>query len=198
MKNNVPNELLYEPDNVLLLRKFFALMRKPLLLLIFAFYTANLSAQDTDNPNIMEINAYLASLRTNGATLRSANTPNPVAQGIENLLYKAQPSVYYYAGVLNTYGEKPRNLFTDVASLNGLNNPNLSKNNIEMVTIRINSANELNATIDLSLFSSFKNLKYVYLLSEVNASAQQFTTMVINPQERLRVFYKIQLGENNQ
>lgn len=199
MKNYVPNELINQPDNTLLLSKpLILMMKKLLLLLIFALYTANISAQGIDNPGVMEINAYLASLNANVATSKSSNTTNPAAQSIENLLYKAQPSVYYYAGVLNTYGEKPRNLFTDIASLNGLNNPNLLKNNIEMITIRINSANDLNATIDLSQFSSFKNLKYVYLLSGVNANAQQFATMVTNPQERLRVFYKVQLGESNQ
>jgi len=200
MKNYVPNELANQPNNVLLLpNPLILMMRNLLLLLAFAFYSVNISAQDSgDTPGVMEVKALLASLKANGSTSRTATPTYSYAENIEDLLYKAQPSVYYNSGVLHTYGEKPRNLFTDVQSLNGLNNPSLLKNNIEMIIIKINSANDLNATIDLSLFSSFKNLKYVYIQSMVNATSTQIASMVVHPEERLRVFYKIQLGESNQ
>lgn len=200
MKTNAPNDLINQPNNVLLLRNpLILMMRKLLLLLVFVLYGASMSAQDSRNSNsgVMEINAFVASLKANDQTSKGA-TSFSAASSVEDLVYKVQSSVYYYGGTAKTYGAKPRCLFTDKQSLNGLNNSNMLKNNIEIVTIRINSASDLNGTIDLSLLSSFKNLKYVYIVSNVEAQPYQFTSMVNNPEERLSVFYKINKGEGNQ
>ncbi len=194
MKNYVPNELINQRKPLILM------MRKLLLLLVFALYAANISAQDSrsTSPGIMEVKAFIASLRGNDVVSRGSSSFSP-AQNVEDLLYKLQPSQYYYnSGAVKTYGEKPKHLFTDKQSLSGLNNPALLKNNIDIVTIRINSANDLIGTIDLSVFSNFKSLKYVHIVSTVPATASQFANMVSNADERLSVFYSVENGEKNQ
>lgn len=196
MKNYVPNELINQRKPLILM------MRKLLLLLVFALYSANISAQDSraTTPGVMEVKAFIASLRGNDVVSRGSSSSSfSPAQNVEDLLYKLQPSQYYYnAGAVKTYGEKPKHLFTDKQSLNGLNNPALLKNNIDIVTIRINSANDLIGTIDLSKFSNFKSLKYVHIVSAVPATAAQFSNMVVNADERLSVFYSVENGEKNQ
>jgi hypothetical protein len=143
----------------------------------------------------MEISAFISSLRNSDLSNRNAE---PTVTNVENLIYKVQPSVYFYSGTVKSYGEKPRNLFTDIQSLSGLNNPAILKNNIELVTIRINTANELNAAIDWSVFSAYKNLKYIYILSGVNTTSQNIARLAGNYSEKYSVFYKVDKGENNQ
>lgn len=179
------------------------MMRKLLLLLIFLGFALDASAQQQSKagtPGIMEANAFVAYLRAGDTNARNASPTNSYsqAQSVEDLLRKVQPSQYYSQGVVNTYGAKPRHLFVDVQSLNNLNNPALLKNNIDIITVRINTASDLNATINLAAFASFLNLKYVHIASAVPASASAIAAMVTNPQERLNVFYSIQSGEGNQ
>lgn len=202
MKRQVPNELINQPDNEQLLRKpLILMMRKLLLLLLLVGFITNSSAQDSraTSAGIPEVKAFIASLKANETTSRQASSSGYSEAGnIEDLVYKPHAAQYLSGGSVKTYGEKPRQLFVDVSSLNGLNNPALLKNNVDIVTIRINSANDLNATIDLSQFSSFKSLKYVHIVSTVAASASQIASRVANAEERLTVFYSINAGEGNQ
>lgn len=199
MKKHAPNELINQSDNVLLLSNPLVLMmRKLLLLLVVVLYCTNLSAQDSRNANttgVMETKAFIASLRSNEQTSRSSTASFSVAQSVEELVYNVQPAQYLNSGVVKTYGEKPRHLITDKQSLSGLNNPALLKNNVDIVSIRINSASDLNGTIDLSLFSSFTSLKYVRIVSAVPTTAAAINQMIVNPEERLTVFYSIESGE---
>lgn len=202
MKKNVPIDLINQSDNVLLLRNpLILMMRKLLLLLVLVLYGSSISAQESKNATssgVMEMKAFIASLRAGESSARQSSQSYSPAQSLEDLLYKLQPSQYLAGGIVKTYGEKPRHLFVDKASMNGLNNPALLKNNIDIVTIRINSANDLNGTIDLSQFSSFKSLKYVHIVSAVPATSSQLTNMISNPDERLGIFYSVENGERNQ
>ena len=82
--------------------------------------------------------------------------------------------------------------------LNKISNSNLLKNNIEIVTIKINSKNELNSTIDLSVFSSFKKLKYVYISSNVAINESTISKMIRNYDEKYTIFFTIENGDNSQ
>jgi len=197
MKTSVPNQFINQQNNVLLFRNPLNLMMKRLLLLIvFALCGGTIMAQELREVHpVMEVNAYLANLKRAEANQR---TTYSVAQNVEDLLTKVQPSVYYYSGVVKTYGEKPRALFTDKQSLAGLASSTMLKNNIDIVTIRING-NDLNSFIDMSVFYSFKNLKYIYIISSTNVTAENITNMIRNnDDQKYTVFYKIDKGDNNQ
>ena len=200
MKQMDPNRLFNQPCNVLLPGKTQILMMKKLLfLLVFALYCANISAQGSSPaepaPAVREIKSFLSTLTT--ADLNSLSTYSR-AQHIQDLIQKVQPSVYFNSGVVKTYGDKPKALFTDIHSLNGISNASILKNNIEIVTIKINTLSDLNSFIDLSVFSTFKKLKYVYILSAVKVSEPKINSMVTNHQERLGVFYQIDRSDSNQ
>lgn len=199
MKKSVPNQFINQQNNVQLFQNPLILMMKRLLLLIvLAIYGQTIYAQEARNDSggsVMELSSFIASLRQ-AQPLSRGTTTAPLR--VENLLYKVQPSVYFYSGVVKTYGESPRDLFTDFRSLSGLNNPAIAKNNIELVTIKVEGSN-LNSTIDWSVFSDFPKLKYIYIISSVNTTAQTFTNMVGNyDAEQYKVFYKIDKGERNQ
>ena len=176
-------------------------MKQLILLLIVAFYSASVSAQverQDGSPQVMEVNSFIASLKPEANNLSSRKSVNPTAQNLENLLYKVQPSIYFDSGNVKTYGEKPKNFFVDARSLNKISNSNLLKNNIEIVTIKINSATELSSTIDLSVFSNFKNLKYIYIVSSVSTTDLALSKMIRNYDEKYSIFYKIEKGDSNQ
>lgn len=199
MKTSVPNQFINQQNNVLLFRNPLNLMMKRLLLLIvFAIYGGTITAQESRaidrSTSVMEVRSYISTLR-NQQNSRNSAAVAPLR--VENLLYKVQPSVYFYAGVVKTYGETPRDLFTDFQSLTRLNNPAIMKNSIELVTIKVNAAN-LNSTIDWSVFSDFPSLKYIYIVSSVSTTEAVISRMAGTYDEKYSVFYKVDKGENNQ
>ena len=117
---------------------------------------------------------------------------------MEKLLYDNQPSIYFNSSEVKTLGENPKSFFVDFQNLNRLNNSNLLKNNIEIVTIKINNPNEINSTIDLSVFSSFKKLKYVHIYSSVIINESILSKMIRNYDEKYTVFYTIENGDKSQ
>jgi len=172
-----------------------------LLLLVFLlilFNSINVSAQEQrsttkEEPKILERKNFLNELRVSEESARATYSD---AQHIENLLSKVQPSVYLFSGNAKTYGEKPTCLFTNVQSLNRLNDVAIPKANIEMLTIKIESQSDLNATIDMNLFSDFKNLKYLQIVTTIPTSEQIITKMIRNNEGKYSVFFKIQNGDS--
>jgi len=199
MKTMIPNQLINLQTNKMFEKSNVTMRIKVLLLLMFATFCTNMSAQvglgSEEAPIVRELSTYLNSER--GMRLSSSNTYSDV-KNLEDLISNVQPSVYFYSGNVKTYGEKPKNLFTDLSSLNQLSNPSILKNNIEIIIISISNSNELNSTLDMSLFSSFKNLKYIYLTSKVNVTDRAISRMIQNNNEKYSVFYKVENRDTNQ
>lgn len=174
------------------------LFKKQVVYLLLILCSFSINAQDTTSDNssvcILDKIAFIETLRVNDMSLNGTYSSY---KNLVNLLYNIQPSVYINSGTVNSYGEKPKNLFTTISSLNSLNNPDILKNYIQIATIRIDNPNDLNLIIDLSVFGSFKNLKYIHIVSTVNTTAQQINTMIQNNNKMYNVFYTIEIGENN-
>ena len=168
------------------------LFSKVILLLLFAIYNVPLFAQvnkssDTHS-QILEVKSFITNLRN--------SEQNSNVRTIESLLYEIQPSVYFYDGTINSYGEKPNHLFTNIGSFKSLKSAAFLKSNIQIVTIRIETSADLNSTIDLSSLAYFQNLKYVYILSETNTTPEIINAMVLNNTKNYSVFYSIQVGDH--
>ncbi len=196
MKKLYSNLIVNLQDNFISIQKLDLLtLKRVILIVLLTLSGAPIFAQTNSTtvtpPQIMELSTYIASLKT-----LELNTTTSFSneQNLEGLLYKIQSSIYFYSGVEKTYGDKPRNLYTDIASLNGLSNSSLLKDNIEIAIIKIN-ASDLNSTIDLSQFSSFTKLKYIYILSNVAITEQDITKMIVNYDEHFNIFYKVDKGE---
>ncbi|MGG7036071.1 MAG: hypothetical protein ACI7YS_12865 [Flavobacterium sp.] len=183
---------------------------KAILLLMLGFLCSNITAQINRNsttvassgltvteetvPSVIEMDAFISSQTT---TNRKSSNHFSDAQNVSDLISQVQPSVYITLQGINTYGENPKNLFIDFNSLKDLDNPSVLKNNIEIAIIKINNSQELNSTIDLSRFSAYKKLKYIYFISTVNATGENFNKMIVNNNEKYSLFYKINTGEGN-
>jgi hypothetical protein len=172
----------------------FLISKRVGLIVVFTILSIPVFGQTTISSStkpIMEVNTYISSLKTMEL---NATTSFSNAENLLDLLNKIQPSTYFYSGVEKTYGDKPRNLYTDNASLSVIPNSNLIKNDIEIAFIKISNSN-LSSTIDLSVFSSFAKLKYIYLQSNNSITDQDISKMIINYDERFNIFYKVDKGE---
>ncbi|WP_304196353.1 hypothetical protein [Flavobacterium alvei] len=192
MKKNTLNLIVNPNNNFILFQTPLYLNLKRVLLFVIAFYSVSISAQVGPAFSVKELKLFISDMKL---TEKNSNLSFSNAQNVENLVYTIQPSIYLYSGNLKTYGEKPTKLYTDISSLNGINNPNLLNNNIEIVEIKIDNLSNLNSKIDLSVFSNFEKLKYIYILSRVSITEQNISSMILNYDEKYSIFYKVDKGE---
>ena len=147
------------------------------------------------SPQIFELKSFITAAKKS-ATVSKSTRPNNT-ENLEDLVFNNQPSIYYYNGVVKTYGEKPKNLFTSAASVNQLNEIDMLKNNIEIVNINFDTASEANQFIDTNSFSTFKNLKYIYLVFNFQISAEKIKNIIRNHNDKYSVFYNVSIGDSN-
>lgn len=185
--------------------KINCMKSKIIMLIVLLISSLNTVAQrlsTSDNTEeisvpVLELDAFLS---TPSQTARAAAVSNVTLlnmQNVKELVYNTQPSIYYFGGVVKVFGDKPRNLFTDVNSIAGLNNSITLKNNIEIVTVNLDNPNQLNTPINLSQLSEFKNLKYIYFISSFDVSNDAIANLIQGDSEKYMVFYKVQKGDNN-
>lgn len=195
MKKNTSNLIVYLRNNFISIQNPLFLDTKRILFIsVFSLFGLIVSAQSSNTiiPQVLEVNTYISSLKT---IEQNSGSSFSNSQNVENLVYKLQSSVYFNSGVVKTFGENPKNLYTDIDSLNGISSANLLKNNIEIVIINIHNTNDLNSKIDLDVFSDFYKLKYIYIVSSINATEQNIAKMFLNYDEQYSIFYKIEKGE---
>ena len=200
MKTIDPNVLLNHQANFWLEKKRQIMKNKLSLVLILVTFCSSVFAQSTRNGTIVvrELNSFL-STTSNGSFARTTSGATTLdIDQVRNLVMEVQPSIYFNSGVVNTYGDAPKNLFTDLVSLNQVDNSIALKSGIEIAIVRIHNTNELNSTIDLSVFSNFPNLKYIYFITNVDTTGQNIASNIINYDSRFNIFYKIEKGDSNQ
>ena len=194
MEKCVPNQTFNPPNNFLFFGQFqFLIMKRLLLLLVLAFYCSSIGAQEigTQESQVMEVNAYMSYLRTLEVSARNLNS-NSIR--LKNLLEEVQPAIYFRNGEIRLYGENPTSLYTDVASLQTLLSRITANESIEIVTISLSQSSDLRNPIDLSIFSNFPNLKYIYIMSTVETSGNSISNLIRNTNSRFGVFYKVDKG----
>ncbi len=197
MKTNNPN-VLFNHQTKFLFGKTSQFMRQNLLLtlLLVFIYTGSFAQGGRENGNIIvkDMNSILYPGETSRQV--ASNSTTDVGR-LRDLVIEVQSSMYFYGSEVKTYGDAPTNLFTDLSSLNRVNNSISMKQNVEIVTVRINSATELNSTIDLAAFSNFPNLKYIYFISGLNTTSENIASHISNYDRRFNIFYKIEKGDGN-
>ena len=198
-KTNNPNYYFNLQTHLILFEKSSQIMkRKVLLLLMFVFFYSNINAQlrniseESDVVTVTNIDYYF----DNAKKSTVSNVAKLNAQNLKTLTTNVQPSVYCYSNTVNTYGDMPVNLFTDMSSLAQVDNLVTLKNNIEIVIIKIDNASQLNSSINLALLGNFKKLKYIYIASSIDISSSEIVNMITNYDEKYSIFYKIDKGDN--
>lgn len=198
MKKSTLNKIIVTNNNLSSnQQKSIFSLKQFLILLMFSFSLVSISAQNRNSttPNVLDVDAYIGSLKvTNKSNLRTKvieSTP----QYVENLVFGVNPAIYYQSGISKNYGENPVKLFTDITSLKTIPNSNLSKDDLEIVVIKIDNSTDLNNKIDLLKFSDFPKLKFIYILSGINTTQQTISNMFLNYTNQYSIFYKIEIGQ---
>lgn len=174
----------------------FILIFKKLIFVCFALFASLLSAQvsksNDKTPQVMEVKSFIATMKIAEQNSRSVNSK---AKRLESLLNDVQQNVYFYSGKVQSFGEKPNSLFTNTNSLSGIPSSNISIDDIEIVTIKINNSADLTIPIDLSVFSGFSKLNYIYIVSNISSTDTSIIKLIKNIDSRYNVFYKIDKSE---
>jgi hypothetical protein len=181
MKKITSNLIVNLQNNFISIQKpLFLNIKRAAFLSVFVLFSTTILAQNGNSttPVVKELDSYLSSLKV--SDLNKSNT-------IENLLYNLQPAIYFYSGEVKIYGEKPNTLYTDINSIQDADNPSILKENIEIINLKITNTN---GNIDLSKFSNYNNLKYIYVVSKINLTDQNVINMIRNYDEKYIVFYK--------
>jgi hypothetical protein len=199
MKTNSPN-VLFNHQASLLLEKTSQVMKQKLLLILMlvSLCTVGFAQSGRSSESGAIVVTDVNSILFPSTSARMVSNSEVNAARVRELITQVQSSTYYFEGVVKTYGAVPTNLFTDLSSLNQVNNSITQKENIEIVTIRINTASELNSTIDLAVFSNFPNLKYIYFITKLNTSSANIAGHLANYDNRFNIFYKLDKGDSNQ
>ncbi len=197
MKTSSPN-LLFNHQTKLLFEKSSQVMKQKLLLmLLMVFLFSGSFAQGSRENGTIVVNDMNSILFPGGTARQAASSGAFDVTRLRNLVGEVQSSMYFYGSEVKTYGDVPTNLFTDLSSLNLVNNSITMKQNVEIVTVRIKTASELNSTIDLAVFSNFPNLKYIYFISGLNTTSENIASHVSNYDRRFNIFYTIEKGDGN-
>jgi len=203
METICPN-LLYNRQTNLLFEKPSQVMKQKLLLILMliSFYSG-VFAQSTkaikNEPVVVrEMNSFLSSSNSGTAARMTNGTPAVNTDNLKDLISNVHSATYFYSGEVKTYGDQPAKLYTDLGSLNLLESSITLKQNIEIVTIQITDASQLNATIDLSSLSNFPNLKFIYFISRLDTTSEKIASHIVNYDNRFNIFYKLDKGDSNQ
>ncbi|WP_372754520.1 hypothetical protein [Mariniflexile sp.] len=157
-----------------------------LSLCVSLFITIEGNAQEN---GIYEIN--------NNATLLKDTAKKTKVNDRENfydLAFKIHPTSYANDKIIkkNNNNKSSKLTFNDSKSLGLLNQNNTDFNHIELVTIKLNSIQELNKKVDLTNANSFSNLKYVYIVCSFQCTESQIKEF-IRSNSNIRIFYKIEI-----
>lgn len=185
MKTNILNQLLALRFNKMNYRIFNnSVLLKNLFLFVVLFSFENNIAQNTNQQSLKEVSSFLSSLKSDSDY-----------QKTENLINGPNSAIYLKNNTVKVFGENCKVLFSDIASLDYIKNNPLPSNNVEIVRINLKESTDLNGKIDLSLFSDFPNLKYIYIVSGLNITKQNIANMILNNDEKYSILYKIEQAE---
>ncbi len=165
------------------------------ILLLSLFVTNRSFSQSVLKPitqslTIVQVDDYLVTLKS----LPQTSTNIPPYKRLESLLKDVQPSIYLTKRVIKTYGKNPVCVYSDVSSFSLLNSKLPQNNDVEILTIIIESPADLKAPIDICSISNLNKLKYIYLQVKFDCKPKELNQFIENCKTDHVVIYKIEKG----
>lgn len=160
------------------------LIRKVLILIAFFAITSLQSFGQT----AVEFGSMLAQMTESGDSALVEE-----ATHIKNLVTDLQPTVYVGDVVKTSNGSLPVRADVRAASIPKLTIENPLFEQVELITIRINSQADLSSSLDLASIQGFTTLKYVRILCSFECTANQLGEIVTGNTIGIKVFYSISI-----
>lgn len=151
-------------------------------LIVFNLLTLSIIAQEQKLATIIQYDQFVNISKSETKSLKPLR--------IESLINDIQSAIYVEFDGIKTYGLKPVSLFTTIKNIPNITNPQIKKENIEIINIRINTFDDLKSNIDLKQFSEFKKLKYIYIISDIKCNESDIKPIIKNIGNYI-VLYKI-------
>lgn len=152
------------------------------MVFIIVMTCATLHAQD-----LTELNGYLEQLKSSADPAEVTD-----ALHLESLVSDFQPIIYVGKSIVAHNEKQPVCAEAKSGSTDGLTTENPLFSQVELITIRLQSASEMNFVLDLSKLISFTNLKYVCFLCEFNCEIEDVQKLFI-AKTGITVTYKISI-----
>ena len=160
-----------------------------ILSICIALFSINNSFSQENN--IYELKSHKA--ETSSSKIKSNKKENSNRDIFNNLAYNLHPSIFIENGIeKTTYGNglPIKLIFEDVNSLNILNLDNEKYNEVQMLTIKINSLSELNNYYDFSEKSELKKLQFIFIKSNIKCTPDKIRKF-LKTNSNTRVYYTI-------
>lgn len=167
---------------------------------LFLFAAAFIANQNINAQNAENMHAAINTLNL------SANPElHKKSADLIELTQKIVPTIYLENNQLNNIdpSSATKRIITDVNSIELLYNTNNNYQSVELICIKLNNINELNAIVDVTKLSNFKNLQYIYILcpflicedQNTACESQKINKMVINTPSTIKVIYTSEKSE---
>ena len=88
---------------------------------------------------------------------------------LQTLVRDLHPAVYLVESEMKVYGDNPVVLYVDVASIKMLAGAEEVFEEVELITLKLRSAKDESAKVNVSQLKSFTNLKYILVQYEYDA-----------------------------
>jgi hypothetical protein len=113
-----------------------------------------------------------------------------VISKFKKLSKSLNPSIIIEDNQLKVINNNPVCLVTDYASNATINGLVSNKKKIEYASIRIKNPSELDATINLTSYTDFKDLKYIHLIFEYSITDADMQALIENPLIKCYIIYE--------
>lgn len=131
----------------------------------------------------------------NSNTTQKTSSINHDRKEFNKLVYNLHSTIYYENSIeKKVYGNTPpiKLTFEDANSLSLLMSGNNKFKNVQLITINLNSIDELKKPIDISLLEDLSNLKYVYIKCPFKFDLNLLKSF-IRVKTGVRIFYNNQI-----
>ena len=88
---------------------------------------------------------------------------------LQTLVWDLHPAVYLVESELKVYGDNPVVLYVDAASIKMLAGAEEVFEEVELITLKLRSAKDESAKVNVSQLKAFTNLKYILVQYEYDA-----------------------------
>ena len=153
-------------------------------------FSQSVSKQITPNVTMVQVDDYLLTLKS---LPQNSSNVSPYNR-LQSLLKDVQSSIYLTKRVIKTYGNSPVCAYSDVSSFSLLNSKIPLNNDVEILTIKIDSPSDLKSPIDICSISNLNILIYIYLQVNFDCKLKELNKFIENCKTDHIVIYKIEKG----
>ncbi|MEI6749688.1 MAG: hypothetical protein ACOYMF_15150 [Bacteroidales bacterium] len=159
------------------------------LIRLFAFLSIFLTGLSSSAQELKEMGKTLAAMKSS-----PDSTVVREAMHLENLVYELNPYVIIREGIFSTYADAPFVCVDiDAQSVNKLKEPNILFDQAELLTVRINTQNDLNILLDLASLNGFSKLKYINFLCSIDCTREHVSKLIKMSKTGINVLYLISI-----